>query len=177
MRLASLGSVLVLAGLVAGCGSSSTPSPAAKAPAKSSTPKPAAKKTPTPVAKLTSADDVAACAQLEQVITAVSELVGHTTENLTQAEHPKELAQLTGKAQQSLVDSANLVKIVQAPEPLAGSQRKFEKGLRMFAADFGRAKASTAKGDMATATKQMTDDTALRNIQVAAKSIDDRCGD
>ena len=46
----------------------------------------------------------------------------------------------------------------------------------MFAADFERGKASAAKGDMAKATEQLTDEAALRKIQVSAKRIDDMCG-
>ena len=125
---------------------------------------------------LTSASDVAACAQLEQAIQAVSQLVGHTTEGITQAAHPKELAEQVGTAQQSLLDSAKLIELVHAPKPLAGSQRQFVRGLRMFAADFARGKASAAKGDMATATQQLTDEAALRKIQTSAKRIDDQCG-
>ena len=59
---------------------------------------------------------------------------------------------------------------------LTDSQRDFARGLRMFAADFGRARATTRKGDMGKATQQLTDKAALRKIQVAAKRIDDLCG-
>ena len=123
-----------------------------------------------------SADDAAACAQLERLVQAVSLVVGHTTEGITQALHPQELATRIGTAQQSLLDSAKVVEIVHVPAALADSQRQFAKGLRMFAADFGRAKATTRKGDMNKATEQLTDEAALRKIQVAAKRIDDLCG-
>jgi hypothetical protein len=174
MRLTRLGCTLVAAGLLAGCGSeaASTPSPTATAAAPTATP--AEAKTPSPA--LRSPTDLAACAQLEQTINAVSVLVGHTTEGITQASNPKELAKLTGTAQQSLLDSAKVIEIVHPPEPLVSPQRQFVRGLRMFAADFARGKVSAAKGDMATATQQLTDETALRKIQRSAKRIDDLCG-
>jgi hypothetical protein len=167
MPLARLTCILAAVALLAGCGDNAAPpSAATPAPTPSATPAPA----------LTSPDDVAACAQLEQVIRAVSQLVGHTTEGITQATHPKELAEQVGTARRSLLDSAKLIELVEAPEPLAGSQRQFVRGLRMFAADFARGEASAAKGDMAKATEQLTDEAALRKIQTSAKRIDDRCG-
>src|SRR3954454_16046298 len=167
MRLFRHGCVLAAVVLFAGCGSKAEPSATATAAAPTATP--AQKKTPRPAPKLTAAADLAACAQLEQVIQAVSQLIGHTTEGITQALNPKQLAKRVGTAQQSLLDSAKLVEIVTPPKPLAASQRQFVKGLRMFAADFARGKASAAKGDMAKATEQLTDEVALRKIQVSAK--------
>ena len=168
MRLFPLGCVLAAVLLLTGCGSKPASPPSAKAPAKT----PTASPEPT----FTAPDDIAACAQLEQAIQAVSQLIGHTTQGITQALNPKELAKQVGTAQQSLLDSAKVVEIVKPPKPLVSSQRQFVQGLRMFAADFARGKASAARGDMAKATKQLTDETALRKIQVAAKRIDDRCG-
>ena len=46
----------------------------------------------------------------------------------------------------------------------------------MFAADFGRAKASALKGDMNKAAEQTVDEKALRRMQVSVKRIDDLCG-
>jgi hypothetical protein len=163
MRYFRFTCVLATAGLLAGCGANASP-PVADEPAA----------TPTPA--LTRADDVAACGQLEQAVQAVSQLIGHTTEGITQALNPKELAEKVGTAQHSLLDSADLVMLVRPPKRLEGSQRQFVQGLRMFAADFARGKASAAKGDMAAATKQLTDEKALRKIQVSAKRIDDLCG-
>jgi hypothetical protein len=157
-----------MVGLLCACGSKAASPPATAVTAAAPTSSPA----PAPA----SASDVAACAQLEQVIQAVSQLVGHTTEGITQATHPKELAEQVGTARQSLLDSAKLIELVDVPEPLAGSQRQFVQGLRMFAADFARGKVSAAKGDMASATEQLTDEAALRKIQTSAKRIDDRCG-
>jgi hypothetical protein len=162
--------ILATAVLVAGCGSNA--SSTADAP----TATPTSTETPAPTPAFTRANDVAACGQLEQAVQAVSQLIGHTTEGITQATNPKELAEKVGTAQHSLLDSAKLVEIVVPPEPLEASQKAFVKGLRMFAADFGRGKASARKGDMAAATQQLTDEKALRKIQVAAKKIDDMCG-
>jgi hypothetical protein len=177
MRLPHLGCVLAVAGLLAGCGSKAASPPSATATAAAPTATPAqAKKTPSPAPALTSAPEIAACAELEQAIQAVSQLVGHATEAITQALHPQDLAKRMETAQRSLVDSAKLIGLVHAPNPLAGSQRQLAGGLRKFAADFGRAKASAAKGDIAKAAQQTVDEDALRTIQTSAKRIDDRCG-
>jgi hypothetical protein len=169
MPLFRLACILVLVGLLAGCGGT-TDSPSAA----TATATPTETAAPTPA--FTSADDLAACGQLEQAVQAVSQLIGHTTEGITQALNPKDLAKQVGTAQRSLLDSANLIMIVRPPKPLVASQREFVKGLRMFAADFGRGKASAATGDMAKATQQLTDEKALRKIQTSAKKIDDLCG-
>jgi hypothetical protein len=169
MRLFLLGCVCAL--VLAGCGGkadpAATPTPTIATPTATAT-------AATP--KLTSATDLAACSDLERTVQAVSLVVGHTTEGITQALHPKELAKKIATAQQSLLDSARVVELVHAPVALIGSQHKFVQGLRMFAADFERAKATTAKGDMAKATQQLTDEVALRKIQTSAKRIDDLCG-
>jgi hypothetical protein len=170
--------VLAAVALLAGCGGkgSSEPSASATASAATATATVTATSTSSPVPTVTGADAIAACVQLEQAVRAVSALVGHTTEGITQALHPDELADRTGTAQQSLLDSAKLVALVPAPEPLAGPQRQMEDGLRMFAADFGRAKASAAAGDINKAAAQTVDEKALRMIQKSAKRIDDLCG-
>jgi hypothetical protein len=179
MRRFGLSCVLAAAGLLAGCGgkaaapSSATDTPAAAVATATPTPTVALSKGPDP---LTSAADLAACAQLEQAVQAVSALVGHTTEGITQALRPEELAKLTGTAQSSLLDSAKLIELVPATEPLVGSQRRLAQALRMFAADFGHAKASALKGDMNKAARQTVDETALRKMQVSVKRIDDLCG-
>ena len=178
MRRFRLPCVLGAAVLLAGCGSKApSPSPTATATSAAATPTPtptvALSKGPDP---LTSTADLAACAQLEQAVQAVSSLVGHTTEGITQAQHADELAKTTGTAQSSLLDSAKLIELVPATAPLVGSQHRLARALRMFAADFGRAKASALKGDMNKAAKQTVDETALRRMQVSVKRIDDLCG-
>jgi hypothetical protein len=178
MRRFSLSCAVAAVGLLAGCGgkaASSPPSATATAAAAAATPTPtvALSKGPDP---LTSPADLAACAQLEQAVQAVSALVGHTTEGITQARRPDELAKLTRTAQSSLLDSAKLIELVPATKPLAGSQRRLAQALRMFAADFGRATESTKGGDVNKAAAQTVDEKALRKMQVAVKSIDDLCG-
>ena len=175
MRLFRLGCVLAAVGLLGGCGSKPASRPSAAAPAKTPTPSPTRTLSPGP-APLTSAADLAACAQLEQVVRAVSALVGHTTEGITQARRPEQLAKRMGTAQHSLLDSAKLVELVDASKPLVSGQRGLANGLRMFAADFGRAKASAARGDVAEAARRTVDAAALRRIQVSVKRIDDLCG-
>ena len=180
MRRFSLLCALAAAGLLAGCGSkapssppTATDTPAAAAATPTPTPTVALSKGPDP---LTSPADLTACAQLEQAVQAVSALVGHTTEGITKALRPDELANLTGTARSSLLDSAKLIELVPATEPLVGSQRRLAQALRLFAADFGRAKASAVKGDMNKAAQQTVDETALRKMQVSVKRIDDLCG-
>jgi hypothetical protein len=163
--------LLTVLAALAGCGGDADP-PSAATPTATAAPA----QTPAPTPAFTRANDIAACGQLEQAVQAVSQLIGHTTEGITQALNPKELAEKVGTAQHSLLDSADLVMLVRPPKRLEGSQRRFVAGLRMFAADFGRGKVSAAKGDMAKATEQLTDEKALRKIQVSAKRIDDLCG-
>jgi hypothetical protein len=179
MRRFRLSCALAAAGLIAGCGGKADSPPPATATATAAV----ATATPTPTVALskgpdplTSPADLAACGQLEQAVQAVSALVGHTTEGITQATRPEDLAKLTGTAQSSLLDSAKLIELVPATAPLAGSQRRLAQALRMFAADFGRAKASALKGDMNKAAEQTVDETALRRMQVSVKRIDDLCG-
>ena len=190
MRLYRLGCALAAVGLLAGCGgkgdasrsakatATATASAAAATPAPTqtptSTPAKDAKPSPTP---FTSAGDLANCAPLEQAVQAVSALVGHTTEGITQAQHPEELADKMGTAQHSLLDSAKLIRLVDPPDQLVSSQHQFEQGLTMFAADFARAQASAKAGDLNKAAAQTIDAKALRKLQVAAKRIDDMCGD
>jgi hypothetical protein len=165
--------VLATAALLAGCGGGKAhPAPSATATV---APERTATASPAPP-KLTSASDLAACAQLERAVQAVSALVGHTTEGITRARHPRELAKRMSTAQHSLLDSAKLVELVDASRPLAGAQRGLAKGLRMFAADFERAKSSAARGNVAKAAQQTVDEAALRRIQVSVKRIDDLCG-
>jgi hypothetical protein len=179
MRRFGLPCVLAAVALLAGCGGkaasppSATDTPAAAAATPTPTPTVALSKGPDP---LTSAADLAACSQLEQAVQAVSSLVGHTTEGITQAQRPDELAKTTETAQSSLLDSAKLIELVPATPALLDSQHRLAQALRMFAADFGRAKASALKGDMNKAAQQTVDETALRRMQVSVKRIDDLCG-
>jgi hypothetical protein len=178
MRLSSLACVLAAAGLLAGCGGKSSSPPPATDTATVAPPATTQASTQTfpsgPV--FTSASDVAACAQLERTIQNVSQLVSSSTEAMTQALHAPQLAKLTGNAQRSLVYAAKVIALVDAPKPLVRSQSQLISGLRLFAADFGRAKASTANGDIASAAQQLVDREALGKIQAATTKIDKMCG-
>src|SRR3954468_23693126 len=124
MRLSSLACLLAATGLLAGCGGKSSSPPRGT----DTVAPPATTQAPTrtfpsgPV--FTSASDVAACAQLEQTIQTVSQVVSSSTEAMTQALHPPQLAKLTGNAQQSLVYSAKVIALVDAPKALVGSQKQ-----------------------------------------------------
>ena len=88
---------------------------------------------------------------------AVSALVSHTTEDVTKALRPEQLAKKMGTANHSLLDSAKLVELVEATPALDGAQAGLAKGLRMFAADFARAEVSTKRGDVKQAAAQTVD--------------------
>jgi hypothetical protein len=162
--------LLVTAVLLAACGGKASPP---SSPTVTATATKAPAKTPAP---LTSTADLTACGQLEQVVQAVSALVSHTTEDITQAVNPAQLAKRTNTAQHSLLDSARLVELVHATPPLLGAQHDLAKGLRMFAADFARASASAKRGEVNRAAAQTVDEQALRKMQVSVKRIDDLCG-
>ena len=119
--------------------------------------------------------DVAACVELEQRIAIVSHVVSGSTEAITKAINPKQLARLTGEAQQSLVISARALELADAPAALARSKRRLVAGLREYAADFERARRSTARGDIETAAGQLHDEIALDKIVTSLKKIDRAC--
>jgi hypothetical protein len=64
---------------------------------------------------------------------------------------------------------------VRVPSPLATVRRGLILGLRSFAADFGRAKASVARGEIAAAARQLDDRTALAQVAAATSRIDRAC--
>jgi hypothetical protein len=176
MRLLPLACLLVAAGLLAGCGAkTASPPPTTTAAVTPPATTPATTTYPRgPV--FTSASDVAACAELERTLEAVSQLVSNSTEAITQALHPAQLAKLTGNAQQSLVYSAKVIALVDPPKPLVASQRQLISGLRTFANDFGLAKQATARGDIPRAAALLVDRPALTKITTAATKIDKLCG-
>ncbi len=163
MRLLPLASLLATAGLLVACGSDR-----AAAPPETST---AAE----PVPAIVSPSDVAACVELEQRIAVVSHVVSGSTEAITKARNPKQLARLTGEAQQSLVISARALELADAPPALARSKRRLVAGLREYAADFERARRSTLRGDIETAAGQLHDEIALDKIVTSLKKIDRAC--
>ena len=120
--------------------------------------------------------DAAACTQLEGYIRLVSELVSSSVEAMTQSTRPKELARRTGATQRNLAVAADALDRLQLPPALDQARRQLVRGLRLFSADFGRAKASVARGDLATAAQQLVDRQALTLVKDATAKIDRACG-
>jgi len=167
MRRPAVLALLVLT--LAGCGGKHTP--AASPPP----PPPPPTTTAPPAPTITSAEDLASCALLETRLRAVSQLVSGSVELMTQSLHPPELAKRTGDTQRNLLYAASVLELMRVPDPLAASRRRLVLGLRRFADDFGRAKRSVERGDMATAAQQLVDQPALAEVSAAAKKIDRTC--
>ena len=120
--------------------------------------------------------DAAACAQLEGYIRLVSQVVSTSVESMTQSTRPKELARRTGATQRNLAAAADALERLQLPPSLDQPRRQLVRGLRLFAADFGRARASVARGDLPTAARQLVDRQALKLVSDATAKIDRACG-
>jgi hypothetical protein len=120
--------------------------------------------------------DVAACNQVEGYIRLVSQVVSGSVEAMTQSTHPKELAARTGATQRNLAAAADVLERLQLPASLDQARRQLVRGLRRFAVDFGRARASVAHGDLATAARQLVDRPALKLVSGATAKIDRVCG-
>jgi hypothetical protein len=155
--------VIALAAVLAGCGDKSSAPPAAV-----TTTVPAA---PT----LTSESDLAACNELETNIRIVSSLISGSVEMMTQSLHPKQLAKRTGDTQKNLLLSASVLSLIAAPRPLVQAQKQLVAGLQRFAADFGRAKQSVSRNDIAKAAQQLVDRPALAKVTAATHEIDRAC--
>jgi len=162
--------VLVLA--LVGCGGKQTTAAPPPPPPPTTT---AVTTTAPPAPTLTSAEDRVSCAVLVTKLRAVSQLVSGSVELMTQSLHPRELAKRTGDTQRNLLYAAANLELMRVPEPLARSRRRLVLGLRRFAGDFGRAKKSVERGDLATAAQQLVDRTALAQVSTAAKKIDRAC--
>jgi hypothetical protein len=160
MRRPFVQAVVVLA--LAGCGGKET-----------ATPPPA---TTTAPSTLTSASDRAMCAELETKIRLVSQVVSGSVELMTQSLHPRELARRTGEAHRNILYAAGALELMRVPSAVATARRNVVLGLKRFAADFGKAKASVAHGDIPTAARQLDDRGALDQVASAAKRIDRTCG-
>ena len=65
---------------------------------------------------------------------------------------------------------------IEAPKPLVAAKRQLVAGLRLFAADFGRAQISVEHDDIATAAQQLVDRPALAKVTTATQTIDRACG-
>jgi hypothetical protein len=120
--------------------------------------------------------DVAACNQLEGYIRLVSQVISASVEEMTQSAHPKQLAGSTRATQRNLTTAANVIERLQLPPALDQPRARLVRGLRLFAADFGRAGASVAHGDLARAAQQLVDRPALELVSGATKKIDRACG-
>ena len=120
--------------------------------------------------------DVAACNQVENYIRLVSQVVSSSVEAMTQSTHPPELAARTGATQRNLTAAADVLERLQLPVSLDQARRQLVRGLRLFSVDFGRARASVAHGDLATAAHQLVDRRALRLVSGATAKIDRACG-
>jgi hypothetical protein len=144
---------LLLAVVAAGCGGKQKAAPTTTA---------------TPV-------DVASCNQLEGYIRLVSQVISRSVEVMTQSTHPKELAQRTATTQRNLTTAANVLERLGLPPGLDAARRQLVRGLRLFSADFGRARASVARDDLATAARQLVDRRALTLVSDATAKIDRAC--
>jgi hypothetical protein len=116
------------------------------------------------------------CAELETKIRLVSQVVSGSVELMTQSLHPKELARQTGLAQQNITYAAGALELMRVPAPLEKARRNLVVGLNSFAEDFGKAKASVKRGDIATAARLLVDRPALAKVSSATKKIDRACG-
>ena len=156
---------------LAGCGHHAA-APVAPPPPPPAPQPPAAPPPPT----LTSAADLAACNELETNIRIVSQLISNSVETMTQSLHPKELAKRTGETQRNLLYASSVLSQIDPPRSLVHARRQLVTGLREFAADFGRAKRSVARNDIATAARQLVDRPALAKVTGATGAIDRACG-
>jgi hypothetical protein len=120
--------------------------------------------------------DAAACTQLEGYIRLVSQVISSSVEAMTQSTRPKELAPRTRATQRNLAAAADALERLQLPPSLDQPRRQLVRGLRRFSADFGRAGASVARGDLATAARQLVDRQALTLVKDATAKIDRACG-
>lgn len=125
---------------------------------------------------LTSVSDHAACNELQTNIRIISALISSSVETMTRSLHPKQLAKRTGDTRRNLLYSAAVLAQINTPASLLGARNHLVDGLRAFAADFGRAQRSVARGDMATASRQLVDRPALAEVTQATSVIDKACG-
>ena len=175
-----LSAAAVLAALAGGCGGSSgTPTTTAVpvAPATTAPAPPPATTAPAPSAPtLTSQNDLAECNELESNIRIVSQLVSSSVDEITHSRHPKDLARHTGATRRNLLFAASVLTSIEAPRSLVPAKRQLVAGLRLFAADFGRAQISVEHDDIAKAAQQLVDRPALAKVTAATQKIDRACG-
>jgi hypothetical protein len=158
-------SMVALAAALAGCGGGETSPPA-----------PADSVPPAPAPLSLSPAERAACDELERSIRVVSQVISSSVELMTQSLRPKELARRTGATQENLISAANALAQIRVPQSLEAAEQQLVVGLREFAADFGRARRSVERNDLASASRQLTDPQALGNVTAATQAIDRTCG-
>ena len=168
---------LAAAALLAGCGGkkSAAPSTAPTVPPVATT-TPTTAPTVTLPPTVTSAADLAACLELMQNLRIVSALMSQSTEQITQALHPKDLAVKTRNSQKSMLYAAKVLALVDAPPSLTQAQAQLVGGMRRFAADFGRAARATEKGDILKASQELHDGVALTALRASTAKITRACG-
>jgi hypothetical protein len=116
-----------------------------------------------------------ACGEVVLDVRFISQLISNNVESMAHSLHPKQLARRTGTAQQGLLVAVRLVKRFHAPPQLARPRAQLVDGLRRYAADYGRARRAVLKDDMATASQELADPTALAEVKKATKTIDRIC--
>lgn len=163
-----------LAAALAGCGghSSGAQRPETTAPATT----PAVPPAPPPPPALTSPADQAACSELETNIRIVSQLISSSVEVMTQSIHPNQLATRTANTEKNLLYSAHVLSQLAVPGMLVQPRNQLVEGLREFGADFGRARKSVARDDLAAAARQLVDRPALAKVTASTSAIDRACG-
>ena len=122
-----------------------------------------------------SAVDRPACAQLlgrlQQVtlaITASSELIANSVDK-------QQLGQRIAQEVTQLRRAADLMAQGPVPAPLVKADQDLVAALRVFAADFDRAKDAAARGNFGAAVDEMRDEPTVQRIVTASQTIEDSC--
>jgi hypothetical protein len=157
---------VAIATAVAGCGGKSS-APTTRSPATTTT-----RAVPT----FTSDSDRRACAGLVTQLRLVSALVSGSVAVVTNSIHPAQLAARTGLARHNLLLSANDIAAVDVPQPLEPARNRLVRGLRRFAADFGRARRSVLHHDLPAAAAEIVDDAALTDLKASTQTMNRACG-
>ena len=157
---------LFVAASLAGCGGSGSVATTTRATTAMTTASPT----------LTSAADRAACDRLESTVASVSQLVSGTVAEITNSLHPKGLARRTAEGQRHVLFAARVLASIEAPPSLLPARSRLVDGLREFARNLGRAHASIARGQLATAAAQLADPTAVAKLASATNAIKRECG-
>jgi hypothetical protein len=169
MRLVLLG-CLLLAVLVAGCGS--------KSDAASTVPPapPIETATTEPVPVLTTAADIAACNSLGRNFTIVSQMVKNASDQITlQSLHYADLAKHVEDAREVMLYAVRVLQLTDTPKALDKSRDQLVSGFRSIAGDYKRARPLVLKKNMAGAASELADAPAFQKIATASKRIEKAC--